>query len=145
MKRIIFAALGLICFGLGTLGVFLPILPTTPLYLLTLFFFANSSEKLHSWFLGTKLYKEHLDSFVKKRGMLLSTKLSIIAAVTLLMGFGFFMMSRKGIWIPCIILAIVWLCHIIYFVFRVKTISKEERDAMEQEALSQPAPIAADK
>ncbi len=145
MKRIVFAALRLICFGLGTLGVFLPILPTTPLYLLTLFFFANSSEKLHSWFLGTKLYKEHLDSFVKKRGMLLSTKLSIIAAVTLLMGFGFFMMSRKGIWIPCIILAIVWLCHIIYFVFRVKTISKEERDAMEQEALSQPAPIAADK
>ena len=145
MKRIVFAALGLICFGLGTLGVFLPILPTTPLYLLTLFFFANSSEKLHIWFLGTKLYKEHLDSFVKKRGMLLSTKLSIIAAVTLLMGFGFFMMSRKGIWIPCIILAIVWLCHIIYFVFRVKTISKEDRDAMEQEALSQPAPIAADK
>ena len=130
MKRIMFAALGLICFGLGTAGVFLPILPTTPLYLLTLFFFANSSEKLHTWFIGTKLYKKHLDSFVKKRGMLLSTKLSIIITVTLLMGFGFFMMARKGIWIPCIILVVVWLCHIFYFVFRVKTISKEEREDM---------------
>ena len=138
MKRIMFAALGLICFGLGTAGVFLPILPTTPLYLLTLFFFANSSEKLHTWFIGTKLYKKHLDPFVKKRGMLLSTKLSIIITVTLLMGFGFFMMARKGIWIPCIILAVVWLCHIFYFVFRVKTISKEEREDMVLEENTSP-------
>ena len=128
IKRIVFAALGLVCFGLGTVGVFLPILPTTPFYLLTLFFFANSSERLHTWFLGTKLYKKHLDSFVKKRGMLRSTKISIITTVTLLMGFGFFMMARKGIWIPCIILAVVWLCHILYFVFRVKTITEAEQE-----------------
>ena len=133
VKRVIFAALGLICFGLGTVGVFLPILPTTPFYLLAVFFFANSSEKLHTWFLGTKLYQKHLDPFVKKRGMLLSTKLSIIATVTLLMGIGFFLMARKGIWIPCIILAVVWVCHIVYFVFRVKTISREEQEAAERE------------
>ena len=42
------------------------ILPTTPFYLLTVFFFANSSQKLHDWFLGTRLYQKHLDSFVKK-------------------------------------------------------------------------------
>ena len=132
LKRIIFASLGLICFALGTVGVFLPILPTTPFYLATVFFFANSSERLHTWFLGTKLYKKHLESFVKKRGMLLSTKLSIIITVTLLMGFGFFMMARKGIWIPCIILAVVWICHILYFVFRVKTISKEEQAETER-------------
>lgn len=126
IKRIIFAVLGMISLGLGTVGVFLPILPTTPFYLLTLFFFANSSERLHQWFLGTKLYKKHLDSFVKKKGMLLSTKISIITTVTLLMGLGFFMMARKAIWIPCIIIAVVWLVHILYFVFRVKTITKEE-------------------
>ena len=124
MKRVVFTVLGVICLGLGTVGIFLPVLPTTPLYLLTLFFFANSSERLHNWFLGTKLYKKHLDPFVKKRGMLLSTKLSIIITVTLLMGFGFYMMARKEIWIPCIILAVIWICHIYYFVFRVKTIPK---------------------
>ena len=128
LKRIIFALLGIICFGLGTVGVFLPILPTTPFYLLTLFFFANSSEKLHQWFLGTKLYKKHLDSFVKKKGMLLQAKLSIIITVTLLMGFAIFMMARKGVWIPCIIIGVVWLTHILYFAFRVKTISKEEAE-----------------
>ena len=132
IKRILFAVFGLICFALGTIGVFLPILPTTPFYLLTLFFFANSSEKLHTWFLGTKLYKKHLEPFVSRRGMLRSTKLSIILTVTLLMGFGFFMMARKGIWIPCILLAVVWVAHILYFTLRVKTISREEQTALEQ-------------
>ena len=62
-----------------------------------------------------------------------SDNLSIIATVTLLMGIGFFLMARKGIWIPCIILAVVWVCHIVYFVFRVKTISREEQEAAERE------------
>ena len=122
IKKYNFVVLGCICLGLRTVGVFLPILPTTPFYLLTVFFFANSSQKLHDWFLGTKLYQKHLDSFVKQRGMLRSTKVSIICTVTLLMGFGFFMMARKGIWIPCVILAVVWLAHILYFTLRVKTI-----------------------
>lgn len=137
IKRIIFIVLGCICLGFGTVGIFLPVLPSTPFYLATLFFFANSSQRLHDWFIGTKLYKKHLESFVKKRGMLLSTKISIIATVTLLMGFGFFMMARKGIWIPCIILAVVWLAHILYFVFRVKTVTKEEILAEETEPVSE--------
>ncbi|MBQ8983077.1 MAG: YbaN family protein [Lachnospiraceae bacterium] len=128
IKKIIFILLGCICLGLGTIGIFLPILPTTPFYLATLFCFANSSEKLHDWFIGTKLYKKHLESFVEKRGMLLQTKISIITTVTLLMGFGFFMMARKGIWIPCIILAVVWLCHVLYFIFRVKTVKAGEEE-----------------
>lgn len=127
-KQIIFIVLGCICLALGTVGVFLPILPTTPFYLATVFFFANSSQKLHDWFVGTKLYKKHLESFVQKKGMLLKTKLSILTSVTLLMGFGFFMMARKGIWIPCVILAVVWAAHVFYFVFGVKTL-RTENDA----------------
>ena len=125
MKKIVFIVLGFIFLALGTIGVFLPILPTTPFYLLTLFFFANSSERLHNWFVGTKLYKKHLESFVEHRGMLLQTKVSIICTVTLLMGFVFFMMARNGIWIPCIILGVVWIFHILYFLLRVKTIKAE--------------------
>ncbi|MDE6665114.1 MAG: YbaN family protein [Ruminococcus sp.] len=125
IKRLIFLILGMICLALGTVGVFLPILPTVPFYLATVFCFSQSSQKLHDWFIGTDLYKKHLKSFVEKKGMLLKTKLSIMTTVTLLMGFGFFMMARKEIWIPCIIIAIVWICHIIYFLFGVKTIKSQ--------------------
>ncbi|MCM1271159.1 MAG: YbaN family protein [Ruminococcus flavefaciens] len=121
IKRLVFLILGMICLALGTVGVFLPILPTVPFYLATVFCFSQSSKKLHDWFIGTNLYKKHLQSFVEKKGMLLKTKLTIITTVTLLMGGGFFMMARKGIWILCIILTVVLLFHIIYFIFFVKT------------------------
>ena len=126
IKKIVFIVLGCICLALGTVGVVLPILPTVPFYLATAFCFANSSERLHTWFVDTGLYKKHLQSYVEKRGMLLKTKISIITTVTLLMGFGFFMMARKGIRVPCIILAVVWVCHIIYFVSGVRTIKGDE-------------------
>ena len=122
LKKTMFIIVGCICLGLGVVGVVLPVLPTTPFLLVTAYCFARSSEKLNAWFKGTKLYKNHLESFVKKEGMKVSTKASIIICVTLLMGFGFFMMARKGIWIPCGILAVVWIAHIWYFVFRVKTV-----------------------
>ena len=50
----------------------------------------------------------------------------VIIPVTLVMGIGFFMMMRAGVIVPSVILAIVWVCHIIYFVFGVKTIRKGE-------------------
>lgn len=126
IKKIIFIVVGCICLALGTVGVFLPILPTTPFYLITLYCFARSSKKLEDWFKGTKLYKKHLESFVEKRGMLPQTKASILITVTLLMGLGIFFMARKGIWVPCIILGVVWAVHLIYFLFFVKTIKTEE-------------------
>ncbi len=120
--------LGGLCLALGTIGVFLPVLPTVPFYLVTAFSFAKSSERLHNWFVNTRLYKKNLESFVERKAMTLKTKLSILISVTLVMGLGFFMMARKGIWIPCIILAVVWLCHIGYFMFRVKTEKTTEEE-----------------
>ena len=124
MKRVIFIVLGCICLALGCVGIALPILPTVPFFLATVFFFANSSQTLHDWFVHTKLYKKHLESFVKKEGMLIQTKVAVLLSVTLLMGAGIFFMARKGVWIPCVILAIVWVAHVVYFVFGVPTIKK---------------------
>ena len=125
LKRLIFLILGFLCLGLGCVGVALLILPTVPFFLVTVFCFANSSQKLHDWFVSTKLYKKHLESFVKKKGMTVQTKVGVIIPVTLLMGFGFFMMMRENVVVPSVILAIIWVCHIIYFVFGVKTIHKK--------------------
>lgn len=48
------------------------------------------------------------------------TKIKILTTVSALMIFGFVMMLRKALYIPCAILAAVWVAHIIYFVFGVK-------------------------
>lgn len=129
IKRIIFIILGCICLGLGCVGIAVPILPTVPFFLATVFFFANSSQRLHDWFIGTKIYKKHLESFVKKKGMTVRTKATIMISVTIVMALGFIMMSRVPV--GRVILSLVWICHIIYFAFFVKTIKREKVSAAE--------------
>ena len=58
LKQIIFLIIGCLSLALGCVGIVLPILPTVPFFLLTVFCFANSSQKLHDWFIGTQMYKK---------------------------------------------------------------------------------------
>lgn len=126
LKQIIFLIIGCLSLALGCVGIVLPILPTVPFFLLTVFCFANSSQKLHDWFIGTQMYKKHLESFVQKKGMTVRTKATLLTSVTVLMAVGFVLMLRKGIIVPCVILAVVWVCHLVYFLFGVKTIPAAE-------------------
>lgn len=127
VNKIFWMTMGLIGLGLGALGAVLPLLPAFPFLLLAAFSFGKSSEKLHTWFIGTKLYKNNLESYVKGQGMTWRTKIKVMITVTLLMAFGFFMMLRKNLYIPCAILGGVWVFHIVYFLWGVKTYQTEEK------------------
>ena len=120
LKKMLLVIIGCIGVGLGALGVVLPILPTVPFLLLAAFCFARSSERLNNWFIGTKLYKNNLESYVKGEGMTRKTKIKIMVTVTVLMTIGFIMMDQ--VLVGRIVLACVWVFHILYFVFGVKTI-----------------------
>ena len=126
MKKYIYLVLGLISLGLGTAGSFIPVLPTVPFLMLSAFCFAHSSEKLHKWFVGTKLYQENLADFAAGKGMTKKAKVHIIITVTALMSVGFVMMGLKGIVTGCVVLGCVWLFHILYFIFGIKTIPVTE-------------------
>lgn len=125
IKRLIWIIIGCIGVGLGAVGAVLPMLPAFPFLLLAAFSFAKSSERLYNWFINTKLYKNNLESYVQGKGMTINTKKRIIFTVTALMSVGFIMMMLKALYIPCAILAFVWVFHIVYFIFGVKTLDTE--------------------
>ena len=118
MKKILYIMIGCISLGLGIIGVILPILPTVPFVLLAAFCFARSSERLNGWFKNTKLYRENNI----KSGMTKRAKIRIMCLVTLLMSIGFIMMGLKDIVVGNIVLLIVWIFHMAYLTFGVKTV-----------------------
>ena len=126
IQKAFFVALGCVSLGIGAVGAVLPLLPTFPFLLLAAFCFAESSEKLHNWCTSTKLYQENLDDFMQGRGMTKRTKLRIMATVTALMAFGFAVMGRVPV--GRVILVAVWVFHVVYFCFGIKTIEEDEAE-----------------
>lgn len=121
MKKIFYLCLGFIGLVLGAIGAVVPLLPAFPFLMLALYGFARSSDRLHNWFMATKLYKENLESFVAGKGMTKKAKVRIMITLTILMAIGFALMHK--VLIGQIVLTIVWLFHIIYFIFGIKTLS----------------------
>lgn len=116
---IILACIGLI---LGAVGVIVPMLPAFPFLLLAAFGFARGSERLHSWFISTRLYKNNLETYVRGQGMTRRTKHRIIASVTVLILISMSILAICELYWVWSILIAVWAFHILYFVFGVKTL-----------------------
>ncbi len=134
IKKGLFIALGCISLALGTIGIVLPILPTVPFYLLTAFCFANSSQRLHDWFVHTTVYKKYIGSYFRRRGMTKKAKCLLIGTVTAIMVPGFILMDKVPV--GRAIMLIVWVGHIFYFGFKVRTITQQETDEAMAEALA---------
>ena len=128
VKKYFYITLGFIALGLGLVGVILPILPTTPFLLLTSFCFAKGSDRFHVWFTNTNIYKKHLESFVKERAMTLKQKVVLLSFVNFMLAFPLILVDVLPMRITIIVLIIIKLY---YFIFRVKTITPEEKLVME--------------
>ncbi len=125
----IFISLGFLCIGLGCLGVFLPVLPTTPFMLLAAFFLARGSKKFHRWFVSTGLYKKHLNTFVESRSMTLRDKIRILSTATLMLALSFLLIPR---WPVRLVIGLCLLFIYYYFFFRIRTIKEGEKVLTEE-------------
>lgn len=119
MCRILYLIVGSIALALGLIGTILPILPTVPFLLLTSFCFAKGSTRFHNWFTQTKIYKNHLESFVTHRSMTLKTKISLLSFASLMLLFPLIIL--EPIWAKLFIICL-YVFKYYYFIFRIKTI-----------------------
>lgn len=120
IKRGIYLIVGCMSLGLGALGSVMPIIPTVPFLMLAAICFGKSSKRLNNWFRGTTLYKENLESYVEGKGMTRKTKIKIMVMVTIMMAIGFAMMGSVPI--GRMVLFGVWIFHVLYFCFGIKTL-----------------------
>jgi uncharacterized membrane protein YbaN (DUF454 family) len=123
ISKLINAMIGLFFVALGSIGVFFPVLPTTPFLLLAAFFLARSSDRLNAWFESTDLYKDYIADFLETRSMTMKTKRYILTLATV-------MMFISGVFIDVIYarisLFLIALVMHIYFKTQIRTIPEKE-------------------
>ena len=117
--RYIFLTIGAISFVLGTAGIVIPLFPTVPFYMLTLFCLARGSERFHRMFLESSLYQKTVGAYERDKVLTLRTKLSILLSVSTIMAIGAYFSQDMPI--ALIVMAFVWIGHVIALVFIVKT------------------------
>ena len=92
LYRALWLGLGLVCVALGTIGIFLPLLPTTIFLIIAAYAFARSSERLHSWLLSNKVFgpliKDWQDHGRIRRPAKFMALISMAVIVLLSLGFG---------------------------------------------------------
>ena len=104
--KILFLILGLISLGLGILGIFLPILPTTPFLLLSATLFAHSSEKLHTWLLNHRVLGEYIRSFMVDKSIPLKVKIISVGLMWTVMLSTVFWVVNDKMWLQLLLIAV---------------------------------------
>lgn len=117
--NILWLILGWLSLAIGSIGVVLPVLPTTPFLLVASFSFAKGSDRFHRWFTGTKLYKKHLEDFVTDRAMTLKTKLGILLPASAMLIIAMLLVPSIHFRIFIVFLIIF---KYVYFFTKIKTI-----------------------
>ncbi|MBI9010372.1 MAG: YbaN family protein [Tenericutes bacterium] len=123
LLKILYIILGMLALALGTIGIFLPVLPTVPFYLATTYFFAKGSERFHQWFISTKLYEKHVSHFVKQRTMSFRGVVVLMVLVSAMLIFAIYMVDSDAM---AIVIWVLIATKYAYFITRVNVVSQEE-------------------
>lgn len=123
MQRTILIIIGWLAVVLGTLGVVLPLLPTTPFILLAAWCFARSSPRFHHWLLYRSWFGGYLRHWQKHRAMPPSAKPRAIAVILITFAISLWMV--KMMWVRILLLGI--LTCLLIFMWRIPVVDEKQQ------------------
>ncbi|MGI6732244.1 MAG: YbaN family protein [Anaerovoracaceae bacterium] len=107
MKRILLLSAGWLTFIIGTIGIVLPVLPTTPFYLLAAICFSASSRKAYNFLVNSKYFGVYIDNYQNKTGVPKAAKIRAIITLWIGLIISIFLVKKT---IVTIILLFVGTC-----------------------------------
>ena len=123
LRRWLLITTGTIFVGLGALGVFLPLLPTTPFLLLAAALYIRSSKRLYNWLITNKWFGTYIKNYREGKGISLTTKIVSIALLWITIGYSvIFIVNILIFRILLILIAVSVSIHLVL----VKTLKKED-------------------
>jgi uncharacterized membrane protein YbaN (DUF454 family) len=112
LKRALLITAGTLCVATGIIGIFVPVLPTTPFLLLAAFCYLRSSERFHRWLMNNKLFGAYIRSYTEGRGIPLRVKLFTIALLWATIGISIWLAANLAVTISLPIIAAAVTIHI---------------------------------
>ncbi|UCD13738.1 MAG: YbaN family protein [Thermoplasmatales archaeon] len=115
---------GTIFLGLGILGIFLPILPTTPFLLLAAACYARSSEKFYNWLINNKWFGSYIKNYREGKGVPLKIKVYTISLLWITILFSAFFIVRI-LWVKVLLILIA--VGVTIHVLTIKTYKQKKK------------------
>ena len=123
--RLLLLAAGTLSLGLGILGIFLPLLPTTPFLILSAILYARSSKRFYNFLLYNKLFGRYIRNYLSGRGIPFAAKAASIALLWITLGISaIFFVSILLVRIILLLVGIGVSIHIIL----IPTLKGERKD-----------------
>ncbi|CAL7867744.1 YbaN family protein [Fusobacterium necrophorum] len=120
VKRNILLGIAWISLILGGIGIFLPLLPTTPFILLSAFCFQKSSERFHQWILNSPIFGKYIRDYQEQKGITLKNKIVAVTFMALGMSFSAYKVPNTYMRISLLVIFIA----VSYHIFKIKTLKK---------------------
>lgn len=122
IKKNILILLGSLLLVLGTIGIFLPLLPTTPFLLLAVYCYLRSSKRLYDWLMNNKMLGAYICNYMTYKAVLRSTKISTV--IILWASLTVSIVLLNSLWIRALLVAIG--IGVSIHLLTLKTIKKDE-------------------
>lgn len=131
MKRILFIILGTLAVGLGIIGIFLPVFPQTPFFILAAFCYVRSSDKMYNWLLSRKFFGENVENYMKYRAMNKKAKKIMFFTIWIPVTISFIVFNQLYLRIILIVagLAMTFMIH------KIKTLEDVDIQEEDEETL----------
>lgn len=113
IKRVFFFSLGGSFLGIGAVGLFLPLLPTTPLILASFFCFAKSSKKAEKWISNNRFFGSYIENYKTKQGVPWDVKINSISFLWLMLIFSMIFFNQNYLFILLGLVGVVVTLHIL--------------------------------
>jgi len=114
LVRVLFMGLGTVLVGIGVLGIFLPLLPSTVFFLLAAGCYGKGSPTAYRWLMTNRLFGERLRDYKEERGATSATKLVTLASLWLGIGLGEWLTGfNPWISVALVLIAIAVTVHIV--------------------------------
>lgn len=117
MRKYLYIGMGFLTFSIGTVGIFLPFLPTTLFYLLTGFFWVRSSDRLHQQFVESEKYKQYIEEPLVKKNITNPGMVRMFAMMLFVFAIPFTLTDSM---LLRMILVIIYLAHLILLTWHLR-------------------------